>query len=127
MRSEAEAECVGSSPVPCSARTILGPAVGEVFVPDAAEGVVFPQRTNGSRNGVPGLAHRPTQAELAVQTDVGYGSVRIYTVRAPESIDRHTIGVGLAKTGRVCQHRCAPADLSRCITGGLLQNRLTKA
>jgi CRISPR-associated protein Cas2 len=39
--------------------------------------------------------------ELTAQLDTSYDSVRIYTVRAAEFIDKHAIGVRLADTGPV--------------------------
>ena len=45
--------------------------------------------------------YRSLTKELTAKIDAGYDSVRIYTVRAPEFIDKHTIGVGLAETGPV--------------------------
>lgn len=45
--------------------------------------------------------YRLLARELTAQIDTGYDSVRIYAVRAPEFIEQHTIGVGLADTGPV--------------------------
>ena len=45
--------------------------------------------------------YRSLTRELATQIDTSYDSVRIYTVRAAEFIDKHTIGVSLAETGPV--------------------------
>jgi CRISPR-associated protein Cas2 len=45
--------------------------------------------------------YRSLTKELTAQIDTGYDSVRIYTVRTPQFIDKHTIGVGLAETGPV--------------------------
>lgn len=45
--------------------------------------------------------YRLLTRELTAQIDTGYDSVRIYTVRAPEFIERHTIGVGLAESGPI--------------------------
>lgn len=42
--------------------------------------------------------YRLLTKELTAQLDTSYDSVRIYTVRAPEFIDRQTIGVRLAET-----------------------------
>lgn len=45
--------------------------------------------------------YRSLTKELTAQLDTTYDSVRIYTVRTPEFIETHTIGVGLAETGPV--------------------------
>ena len=45
--------------------------------------------------------YRSLTRELTTQIDISYDSVRIYTVRGPEFIDKHTIGVRLAETGPV--------------------------
>jgi CRISPR-associated protein Cas2 len=45
--------------------------------------------------------YRSLTRELTAQIDIGYDSVRIYTTRAAEFIDKHTIGVSLAETGPI--------------------------
>jgi CRISPR-associated protein Cas2 len=45
--------------------------------------------------------YRSLTTKLTAQLDTGYDSVRIYTARAPEFIDTHTIGPPLAETGPV--------------------------
>jgi CRISPR-associated protein Cas2 len=45
--------------------------------------------------------YRTLTRELAAQIDTSYDSVRIYTTRAAEFIDKHTIGVSLAETGPI--------------------------
>lgn len=45
--------------------------------------------------------YRSLVKELTAQLDTSYDSVRIYTVRAPEFIGQHIIGVPLAETGPV--------------------------
>jgi CRISPR-associated protein Cas2 len=45
--------------------------------------------------------YRSLTADLTAQIDTSYDSVRIYTVRAPEYIDKHAIGTSLAETGPV--------------------------
>jgi len=45
--------------------------------------------------------YRSLTRELTAQIDIGYDSVRIYTTRVAEFIDKHTIGVSLAETGPV--------------------------
>jgi CRISPR-associated protein Cas2 len=45
--------------------------------------------------------YRALTKELTTQLDTSYDSVRIYTARATEFIDKHTIGVSLAETGPV--------------------------
>jgi CRISPR-associated protein Cas2 len=45
--------------------------------------------------------YRKFTRELAAQLDTGYDSVRIYTVRAPDFIETHTIGIELADPGPV--------------------------
>jgi len=45
--------------------------------------------------------YRSLTRELTAQIDIGYDSVRIYTTRAAEFMDKHTIGVSLAETGPV--------------------------
>ena len=45
--------------------------------------------------------YRSLTRELSVQIDTSYDSVRIYTTRASEFIDKHIIGVSLAETGPI--------------------------
>jgi CRISPR-associated protein Cas2 len=45
--------------------------------------------------------YRSLTRELTAQIDSSYDSVLIYTARAPEFIDKRTIGVSLAETGPV--------------------------
>jgi len=45
--------------------------------------------------------YRSLTRELRAQIDTSYDSVRIYSTRAAEFIDKHTIGVSLAETGPV--------------------------
>jgi CRISPR-associated protein Cas2 len=45
--------------------------------------------------------YRLLTRDLTAQLDTSYDSVRIYTVRAPEFIDKHTIGTPLADPGPV--------------------------
>jgi CRISPR-associated protein Cas2 len=45
--------------------------------------------------------YRTLTRELTAQIDISYDSVRIYTSRTAEFIDKHTIGVSLAETGPV--------------------------
>ena len=45
--------------------------------------------------------YRSLTRELTAQIDTGYDSVLIYTARAAEFIDKHTIAVSLAETGPV--------------------------
>jgi CRISPR-associated protein Cas2 len=45
--------------------------------------------------------YRSLTRELTAQIDTSYDSVQIYTVRAPDFLDKHTIGTGLAETGPV--------------------------
>jgi CRISPR-associated protein Cas2 len=45
--------------------------------------------------------YRSLTRELAALLDTGYDSVRIYTARATEFVDKHTIGASLAETGPV--------------------------
>lgn len=45
--------------------------------------------------------HRSLTRELTAQIDSSYDSIRIYAVRAPEFIDKHTIGADLGDTGPV--------------------------
>jgi len=45
--------------------------------------------------------YRSLTRELTSQIDVSYDSVRIYTARAPEFLNKHTIGTAPAETGPV--------------------------
>jgi CRISPR-associated protein Cas2 len=45
--------------------------------------------------------YRTLTKELTAQLDTTYDSVRLYMTRAPEFIDTHMIGPGLAETGPV--------------------------
>ena len=45
--------------------------------------------------------YRSLTRELTAQIDTSYDSVRIYTTRTAEFIDKHTIGISLAETGPV--------------------------
>lgn len=45
--------------------------------------------------------YRSLTRELAAQLDTSYDSVRVYTTRAVEFVEKRTIGVPLAETGPV--------------------------
>jgi CRISPR-associated protein Cas2 len=45
--------------------------------------------------------YRSLTRDLTAQIDISYDSVRIYTTRATEFTDKHTIGVSLAETGPI--------------------------
>jgi len=45
--------------------------------------------------------YRLLTRKLTEQIDTSYDSVQIYTVRAPEFVDQHTIGTSLAETGPI--------------------------
>ena len=45
--------------------------------------------------------YRSLTKKLTAQLDTSYDSVQIYTMRAAEFVDKHTIGVSLAQTGPV--------------------------
>jgi CRISPR-associated protein Cas2 len=45
--------------------------------------------------------YRSLTRELTARIDASYDSVLVYTARAPEFVDKHTIGVRLAETGPV--------------------------
>jgi CRISPR-associated protein Cas2 len=45
--------------------------------------------------------YRSLTRDLAAQLDTSYDSVQIYTVRAADFVDKHTIGTSLAETGPI--------------------------
>jgi CRISPR/Cas system-associated endoribonuclease Cas2 len=59
------------------------------------------EATASGSNAQTAAQYRSLTRELTAQIDLGYDSVRLYTARAAEFIDKHTIGVSLAETGPI--------------------------
>jgi CRISPR-associated protein Cas2 len=63
--------------------------------------------------------------ELTTQLDTSYDSVRIYTVRTSDFIDKHTIGTASPTQAQSSSPAAYSCDLRRCTTGGLPQTTPT--